>query len=103
VQACSACSEYLGSLFVLFYRISSEISTPKKTWPLAGASCSYLQTHIKLKRSTALYPLDFINHRAPKTVVFGIQLKSFQSHALQSSSRFSARREASGFWICKAN
>ena len=30
-----------------------------------------------------------------KMVVFGIQLKSFQSHALQSSSRFSARREAS--------
>jgi hypothetical protein len=28
-------------------------------------------------------------------VVFGIQLKGFQSHALQSSSRFSARREAS--------
>jgi hypothetical protein len=28
-------------------------------------------------------------------VFFGIQLKSFQSHALQSSSRFSARREAS--------
>jgi hypothetical protein len=28
-------------------------------------------------------------------VFLGIQLKSFQSHALQSSSRFSARREVS--------
>jgi hypothetical protein len=29
-----------------------------------------------------------------KWVFFGIQLNSFQSHALQSSSRFSARRES---------
>jgi hypothetical protein len=61
-------------------------------WGQATQNIS-LPTQVRLQTT---YPLDFINHRAPKMVFFfGIQLKSFQSHALQSSSRFSARREAS--------
>jgi hypothetical protein len=39
------------------------------------------------------YPLDFINHRAPKMVVFWHSIE--KCFALQSSSRFRARREAS--------
>jgi hypothetical protein len=51
--------------------------------------------HGRARGQIGVYPLEFAQSPGLKMGFFGIKLNSFQYHALQSSSRFSARREAS--------